>query len=359
MIEYQQRINKKYPDEDLLIISCSTTKNLVKIKCNSCGKIYSFARLSSVFKKSKKYVCQECGRRKKIRIRFEQSLKDKFRNEHIEILEFTTTQHPITYKCLKCGHQYQYKIADSVKKKKHLCDICYKEEDPYSIEIKERFRTFIKKSSKWELVQNDFSTTDNVECKCLECGKINSKSIYDYMKNIGCTCGRWNTKEKLLNAFGSEYKLLSDCTTNDTRVSVQHSCGYVYTLVPHRFLAGYARCPRCSKKHSAGENSIKHWLTENNIDFVMEKPVKIKNHLLRFDFYLPYYDIFIEFQGKQHFEQVDCWGGKQGFLQRQKYDNLKREFCGNKLYEISYKDINNIPIILKSIVQRLDENRTL
>lgn len=148
MIEYQQRINKKYPDEDLLIISCSTTKNLVKIKCNSCGKIYSFARLSSVFKKSKKYVCQECGRRKKIRIRFEQSLKDKFRNEHIEILEFTTTQHPITYKCLKCGHQYQYKIADSVKKKKHLCDICYKEEDPYSIEIKERFRTFIKKSSK-------------------------------------------------------------------------------------------------------------------------------------------------------------------------------------------------------------------
>ena len=79
-----------------------------------------------------------------------------------------------------------------------------------------------------------------------------------------------------------------------------------------------------------------------------------KNYLLRFDFYLPYYDIFIEFQGKQHFEQVDCWGGKQGFLQRQKYDNLKREFCGNKLYEISYKDINNIPIILKSIVQRLD-----
>ena len=126
------------------------------------------------------------------------------------------------------------------------------------------------------------------------------------MKNIGCTCGRWNTKEKLLNAFGSEYKLLSDCTTNDTRVSVQHSCGYIYTLVPHRFLAGYARCPRCSKKHSAGENSIKHWLTENNIDFVMEKPVKIKNHLLRFDFYLPHYDIFIEFQGKQHFEQVDC-----------------------------------------------------
>ena len=53
-----------------------------------------------------------------------------------------------------------------------------------------------------------------------------------------------------------------------------------------------------------------------------EKVKKIKN-------------IGIEYQGKQHYEPVEFFGGEEQFLLNQKRDNIKREYC----------DKNNIPLL--------------
>lgn len=71
---------------------------------------------------------------------------------------------------------------------------------------------------------------------------------------------------------------------------------------------------------------------------------------LRFDFYLPDYNICIEYDGKQHFESIDWFGGKNSFLENQIRDKIKNEWCVENninLIRISYKD--NIEDKLKQI----------
>lgn len=58
----------------------------------------------------------------------------------------------------------------------------------------------------------------------------------------------------------------------------------------------------------------------------------------------------IEYNGKQHYEPVDFFGGVDAFIDQQKRDNLKREFCKNKrilLFTIKYDE---------NIQERLEEN---
>ena len=78
------------------------------------------------------------------------------------------------------------------------------------------------------------------------------------------------------------------------------------------------------------------------------------NIRLFLDFYLPDNDLYIEFQGKQHYEPIQFFGGEEKFKIIQEYDNLKRKYCQdrNNLLEISYKDIDNINSILSLKVQR-------
>jgi len=100
-------------------------------------------------------------------------------------------------------------------------------------------------------------------------------------------------------------------------------------------------CPNCIK--STGENKIESYLTNNNI--LLEKQKKFescKNVLnLSFDFYLPDYNICIEYDGIQHFEPVKYFGGLKELINRQKLDKIKNEYCQNNnihLIRINYKE---------------------
>ncbi|MYL64186.1 hypothetical protein GLW07_12570 [Bacillus hwajinpoensis] len=60
------------------------------------------------------------------------------------------------------------------------------------------------------------------------------------------------------------------------------------------------------------------------------------------DVYIPSLKIGIEYQGQQHYEPVEFFGGQEGFVYRQKLDELKKEKCREKgihLIQWSYKDI--------------------
>lgn len=112
------------------------------------------------------------------------------------------------------------------------------------------------------------------------------------------------------------------------------------------------RCPLCfpedwaSKKQSKGERKIIKFLEENSIKYI---PQKIFEELkgdtespLRFDFFLPDYNMCIEYQGKQHFFPYDnTEKERQALLKRQRYDKKKEEYCKNKniyLEKINYTE---------------------
>lgn len=95
-------------------------------------------------------------------------------------------------------------------------------------------------------------------------------------------------------------------------------------------------CPTCNE--SKGEKEIRTYLKENNIKFKQQKsfPDCKYKYPLRFDFYLPEYNCCIEFNGIQHYEPSEFFGGVDAFELNQIRDKIKKEYCDN----------NNIPLII-------------
>lgn len=95
-------------------------------------------------------------------------------------------------------------------------------------------------------------------------------------------------------------------------------------------------CPICNE--SNGETKVRVFLEENNISFIPQhKFPDCKNILpLPFDFYLPDYNMCIEFNGIQHYKPVKHFNGEEGLKARQINDKIKKEYCFN----------NNIPLVI-------------
>jgi very-short-patch-repair endonuclease len=100
-----------------------------------------------------------------------------------------------------------------------------------------------------------------------------------------------------------------------------------FTQKPRDHINNKQGCPIC--KESKGELLVSNILTELNIKFDRQKSftnLKYK-YLLYFDFYLPDYNICIEYDGEQHFRSIEYWGGDKQFEIIKLRDNLKSEYC--------------------------------
>ena len=100
---------------------------------------------------------------------------------------------------------------------------------------------------------------------------------------------------------------------------------------------------------SRAEMKIEEILKEANLNFQMEYSFAGLNspngRPLRFDFVIfdddGNIDFIIEYQGKQHYEASQKFGGKKGLYQQQYNDNQKRRFCALHdftLIEIPYTE---------------------
>lgn len=98
----------------------------------------------------------------------------------------------------------------------------------------------------------------------------------------------------------------------------------------------------------------KYNLINNEINFEQQKifdGCKDKRKL-SFDFYLPEYNICIEYDGIQHYESIEYWGGHKNFNYIKKHDQIKTDFCENnniKLIRIKYNRKLNSNDILEKI----------
>ena len=119
-----------------------------------------------------------------------------------------------------------------------------------------------------------------------------------------------------------------------------NTCGHEWKRIFSSMNVNYA-CPACS--FSKGEKKIYKMLRYINIDFISQKEFsdcKYKENL-PFDFYLPEFNLCIEYQGEQHYKPVDFKGegkniAKSNFIVQKKRDRIKARYC---------KD-NNIPLLI-------------
>ena len=109
-------------------------------------------------------------------------------------------------------------------------------------------------------------------------------------------------------------------------------------------------CPYCNE--SKGEKKVESFLIKNNIEHIFQckfNDCKFYKEL-PFDFYLPKYNILIEFDGKQHHQIIEYFGGLDRFIDQKIRDTIKNIYCQQnniKLIRIPYWDLDNIENILK------------
>lgn len=194
-----------------------------------------------------------------------------------------------------------------------------------------------------------------VKIKCKKCGKYFLSIPSNHLAGKGCKkCATSNTSLKLrlsLENFLKRAKMIhgdmydySEVELDGVEKPVKIFCKkhkIIFYQSPCHHYNG-SGCPMCNIP-SIGEKHIAKYLTENKIKFVQQKTFKEckDKALLKFDFYLPGSNTCIEYQGKQHYEIVDKFGGKEAFKIRKKHDNIKRKYCKKHnvvLVEIKYTD---------------------
>lgn len=139
----------------------------------------------------------------------------------------------------------------------------------------------------------------------------------------------------------------------DTKVSISCSLHGPFLVTPHQHLYKKSGCPNCRK--SKGELHIKYWLDYYGINYVVQyKIADCKDiNCLPFDFYLPDFNMCIEYQGEQHYHAVSLFGGEEGYKLLQSHDLIKRSYCETNnivLLCISFKEQKNIKNIIRGII---------
>ena len=144
-------------------------------------------------------------------------------------------------------------------------------------------------------------------------------------------------KSKIIHGDIFDYSLV-DCNGSNSKVKLIYKEKlYKQCLSDH--LRGHL--PRGIIIDSKGVRDIISILEDRKIKYNREHYYKdCKNvNYLRFDFYLPDYNILIEYDGRQHFEVVDIWGGEEGLRKTKINDNIKNDYCkknGIPLLRISH-----------------------
>lgn len=148
---------------------------------------------------------------------------------------------------------------------------------------------------------------------------------------------------------GGDYEVLGNYVNAQTDILMKHNvCGYEFYVRPGHFTNSGSRCTACNQSH--GEQQIYSFLSRHNIEFESQKTFEgCKNkRCLPFDFaiYGERGEVFclIEYQGRQHFEPVELFGGQEVFERQLINDEIKRRYClsvGIPLIEIKYTTIGD------------------
>ena len=155
---------------------------------------------------------------------------------------------------------------------------------------------------------------------------------------------------KELAAKNPNLQLVGEYTGTNTLT--KHKClihNFLWDAQPANILYGCG-CPIC--KSSKGEKEVKSWLDNKNISYIPQKTFIdcCDKKMLPFDFYLNDLNVCIEYQGRQHYESIDYFGGDESLQYTQYHDEFKKEYCIK----------NNIKLICipywENVDQYLNEN---
>lgn len=265
-------INDKFIGQD---------KEVYTLKCGKCGKV--FTKTYGDFMYRKHFYCHECAVK---------SNPKKYTNEYVdkiltELGYSRLEQYTGNNNRMLCTDKEGYRI------KVKFTELTCTNENPYIFSIPFNAENYIYNI-------NNYFKINKIDCKALfyDFSKYGNKIPTIYCE---CECGE-----------------MFHTNINTIRTQKQY------------------RCQKCSHSTSMIEYKIKRWLDSKHIEYEQQKKFdgcKGDYRDLKFDYYLPKYNICIETDGDQH-DMVVTFGGKkhirdskEKFEKRKRYDKIKDTYC--------------------------------
>lgn len=185
-------------------------------------------------------------------------------------------------------------------------------------------------------VHGDFTLTPNKHIQGQGCPKCKTNKLREYFSN---TFNDFIIKAN--KKHDNKYKYNDSVyINNSSKINIVCEKHGEFKQSAANHLSGQG-CPKC--KRSKGELKIEKMLNNSNIKYEAQKTFNTCRYKypLKFDFYLPTLRICIEYDGIQHFEIVEKWGGIDNLIDTQNRDKIKTEYCKNndiKLIRIRYDE---------------------
>lgn len=279
------------------------------------------------------------------------------------IYRIKTTSKKTMWLCqCECGNYFTISAERLINNQTQSCG-CIKTEAQMKAYKSKHLNLIGLKFGRWtvlEKVENKRSSNGHIlwkcECDCGTIGFIDGTSLKNgNSKSCGCLSKELlrardlERIEDLTNRQFGEITVIEKTQRSDLKNGVIWKCKCSCGNICYKTTSALKKNKICSCgciTQSKGSLTIEKLLQENKISFIKEyKFENCKNiNSLPFDFYLPDYNILIEFDGEQHFKSKPHFDDIKYIHNN---DIIKNNFCfENQLYliRISYNNYQNLNI---------------
>lgn len=223
----------------------------------------------------------------------------------------------------------------------------------------------------WEVIERDYNPTSKQHstfwfCKCNLCGNIYSVSRDSLVNKKSECCNkckgekiRQKAEERGLTTWhkGDRFGMLeiiesAGSKSGHSYVKCKCDCGNIVNIrVSHLKGQSHSKTISCGcASQSSGEIKITQILEKANIDFQSQYRIKAFSLSSPFDFAI-FKDEkllgLIEYDGEQHFESVDFFGGEEKLKLQRERDERKNKWCKEnniRLIRIPYTEYDNLTL---------------
>ena len=314
----------------------------VRYKCLKCGYISS-ARAGNLMLGHGCPICTHAGK-----IPHEEFVKRiKAKNPTIKILnKYNNSETLMECECRICKNKWQTKARNLSKG--HGCPKC-NQSNP--LLTTEEYKKEIQSINPNVIVIGEYTGNGNkIACKCVICGYEWYPFASAIKSGHGCpNCKALNDRLsheefiKRMKDINPFVKIIGKYETNKIPLEVKCLvCGKTFNTKPEGLLKKTG-CPYCNL--SKGERDVSIFLDKNNIKYIQQKKYKdligLGGGKLAYDFYLPGYNLLIEYQGRQHKEPVKGFVEGELFEYVKEHDRRKKEYAERhniQLLEIWYNE---------------------
>lgn len=334
--QFQQDVYDLVGDEYTFLDDYVNTLTKLRVKHNKCGNTYEVTPGNFLSGKRCPY-CENKAKRK-TNDQFKQDVFDLVGNEYVFLDKYVNTRTKLRVKHSKCNNIY--KVTPNAFLRGSRCPYCSNNAKKTNEDFKQEVFDLV--GDEYTFLECYQGASTKIKVKHNKCGHTYEVTPTHFLTGERCSYCYGTPKKtdsqfkrEIFDLVGNEYVFLDPYVTNKTKMRVKHNkCGHIYEIRPTDFISHHNRCPYCNIPK--GEYIIDKLLKSLGIKYEYQKTFEdLKDtQLLSYDFYIIDQNILIEYQGQQHYEPVDYFGGGSKFKLQQKHDKLKSDYARDHGYNL-------------------------